>query len=133
MSTRKPYGLCGDVFKDESKYGLPHMGKTPFPLGYRILGLENLSRTYRYIPQSYPLPKRDGLDKYKVFISESYGCGAIGEGPATPVLATPVLATPGELCTETFLQVGPFDTEAEARNCISYIKTKFFGGVFNKF
>lgn len=35
-------------------------------------------------------------------------------------------STPGELCTETFLQIGPFDSEEEASNMISYIKTKFF-------
>ena len=45
----------------------------------------------------------------------------IGEAPSTPVLGTP-----GELCTETFLQIGPFDTETEAKNVIAYICTKFF-------
>ena len=45
----------------------------------------------------------------------------IGEG-----LPTPVLATPGNLCTETFLEIGPFDSEKEATNCIQYISTKFF-------
>ncbi len=58
----------------------------------------------------------EGLYKYKVFIAEAYGCGAIGE----------VVSTPGELCTETFLQIGPFDTKKEAENCIKYIRTKFF-------
>ena len=80
-----------------------------------------LKRVIKYIPQNYPLPKKDGLDKYKLFITNSYGCGEIGEGPATPVLATP-----GELCTETFLEIGTFDTSEEAENAMSYLKTKFF-------
>ena len=61
------------------------------------------------------------FDKYKVFIAKAYGCGTIGEVPSTPVLSTP-----GEVCTETFLEIGPFETVAEAQNVIRYIKTKFF-------
>lgn len=38
----------------------------------------------------------------------------------------PVLAKPGQLCTETFLEIGPFESEIEAANLIQYIKTKFF-------
>lgn len=121
VSARKPYGLCGDVFLDTEKYNLPKMSKLPIPYGYKIFGLENLARTYRYIPQDYPLIKNFGINKYKIFVTRNYGCGAIGEGPATPVLATP-----GELCTETFLQIGPFETQIESENCLSYIKTKFF-------
>ena len=37
-----------------------------------------------------------------------------------------MLSTPGQLCTETFLEIGPFETEQEAQNLIKYIKTKFF-------
>ncbi|MCM1533586.1 MAG: Eco57I restriction-modification methylase domain-containing protein [Corallococcus sp.] len=120
VSSRKPYGLSSDFFKNPQKFGLPSLSDKPIDGGYSILGLENLKRVTKYIPKNYPLPKNDGLNKYKVFISNSYGCGAIGEVPATPVLATP-----GELCTETFLEIGPFDTRLEAENCLSYIKTKF--------
>lgn len=121
VSPRKPYGLSADIFKNQKKYGLPKIDDKPIANGYKIFGLENLARTCRYIPSDYPLSRKDGLDKYKIFISKAYGCGAIGEGPATPVLATP-----GELCTETFLQIGPFETQIESENCLSYIKTKFF-------
>ena len=30
------------------------------------------------------------------------------------------------MCTETFIQIGPFQTEIEAKNALSYFKTKFF-------
>ncbi len=87
-----------------------------------MLGLDDkLKRVYRYLPSDYPFTKTEGLNKYKIFISESYGCGEIGEIPATPVLATP-----GMLCTETFIQIGPFNNENEMKNCYGYIKTKFF-------
>lgn len=126
-SPRKPYSLAGDAIKSREKYKLPPMSDAPIKDGYRLLGLdEKLKRIYKFLPQDYPFTKNEGLNRYKIFISESYGCGEIGEVPATPVLATPVLATPGELCTETFIQIGPFENEIERNNCFSYMKTKFF-------
>lgn len=121
-SPRKPYSLAGDAIKSREKYGLPPMSEIPIAGGYKLLGLDSkLRRIYRYLPSDYPFTRNKGLNKFKIFISESYGCGEIGDVPATPVLATP-----GELCTETFIQIGPFDNELETKNCFSYIKTKFF-------
>ena len=37
-----------------------------------------------------------------------------------------MLGTPGEACTATFVEIGPFDTEEELGNFYSYLKTKFF-------
>ncbi|MBR1544537.1 MAG: Eco57I restriction-modification methylase domain-containing protein [Alphaproteobacteria bacterium] len=121
VSPLKPYGLRGDIFANQTKYNLPPIYKEIISDGYKIYGLDRLKRTTRYIPKNYPLPQRNMLDKYKIFITRNYGCGEIGEVPATPVLATP-----GELCTETFIQIGPFDTKKEMENCYSYIRTKFF-------
>ena len=128
VSARKPYGLEAETMLKASKYGLPDFSNEPYENGYRILGLgEKQKRMWKYIPKDYPIPKRNiALNKYKVFIAEAYGCGAIGEVASTPVLSTPVLSTPGELCTETFLQIGPFETKIEANNCCKYIYTKFF-------
>ncbi len=123
VSARKPYGLEAETMVNASKYGLPEFSSMPILGGYKILGLgESQKRTWKFLPKNYPIPKKnDGLNKFKVFIAEAYGCGAIGE-----VVSTPVLSTPGELCTETFLQIGPFENMIEAENCINYIKTKFF-------
>lgn len=123
VSASKPYGLRAETMLKASKYNLPDFSNTPIKNGYEILGLgEKAKRTWKYIPNNYPLPKISPcLMKYKVFIAEAYGCGAIGEVPSTPVLSTP-----GQLCTETFLEIGPFETKIEAENMIKYIKTKFF-------
>lgn len=123
VSASKPYGFRAETMVKATKYGLPEFSSTPIEDGFRILGLgEGLKRMWKYLPKNYPIPKiNEGLNKYKVFIAEAYGCGAIGE-----VVSTPVLSTPGELCTETFLQIGPFDNKIEAENCIKYIRTKFF-------
>ena len=37
-----------------------------------------------------------------------------------------IISKPNEVCTETYLRVGYLDSEIEAKNCLSYIKTKFF-------
>ena len=121
VSSMKPYGLRGDVFKDTKKYGLPAFSKVPVENGYRIIGLNNLKREYRYIPATYPLPKTDMLLDYKVFITRNYGMGDFGDMPADPIVALP-----GDLCTETFVQIGAFDTKQEAENVIKYLKTRFF-------
>ena len=122
VSARKPYGLGGDVFKDTSKYGLPKFSEKPIENGITIIGLdEKLKRVKRYSDIDYPFPKTDMINDYKIFITRNYGNGKMGEVPANPIIATPKMA-----CTETFIQIGAFKTEQEARNCFSYMKTKLF-------
>ncbi len=122
VSSMKPYGLRGDFFKDTLKYGLPAISEKPFANGYTIVGLnEKLQRCLRYIPFDYPLPKKDMLNAYKIFVTRNYGNGTMGEKPSSPIIATP-----GMLCTETFVQVGPFDTLQQAENCLAYMNTKLF-------
>ena len=123
VSAAKPYGLRAETMFSASKFGLPEFSNNEIKGGFKILGLnEKMKRTWKYLPKEYPIPKISPcLNKYKVFIAQNYGCGSIGEETSTPVLSTP-----GELCTETFLEIGPFETKLEAENVIKYIKTKFF-------
>lgn len=122
VSSRKPYGLTGDFFKNPSKYGLPPVSDVSVKNGYRILGLgDKQKREYRYIDKNYPLPKTDGLFELKIFIPESYGNGMMGEGPSNPIIGHS-----GDLCLETFLQIRPIKSIQEANNIISYMKTKIF-------
>ena len=41
------------------------------------------------------------------------------------ILGKTVIAPPGVGSTQTFISVGAFDTELEARNCQKYINSKF--------
>ncbi len=84
----------------------------------QITGLINNKRTERYI--SADLLDDNDLNKWKLFIPKSIGSGALGEALSTPILGGPLVG-----CTESFLQVGPFENEAEAQNCIKYLRTKF--------
>lgn len=125
VSPRKPYGLSGDIFKDSSKYALPPLSKEKIKNGLIVHGLdEHLKRVMRYIPLDYPLPKKDLLSGYKLFVARNQGSGVFGE-----TLSEPIIGGPNELCTETYVVFGPFKTENEARNCYEYVKTKFFRAV----
>lgn len=121
VSAMKPYGLRGDVFKNIAKYELPPLSKTPIAGGYKILGLDGAKRAFRYIPKNYPLPKTDMLNDYKLFVPRNWGAGDLADIPSAIYIASP-----GELCTETFIQIGPFHSSGEAQNALSYFKTKFF-------
>ena len=122
VSSRKPYGLAGDFFKSPSKYGLPDVSERPVHNGITIYGLDDSQhRATRYIDKKYPLPKKDYVPEYKMFMARNQGSGQFGEK-----LSTPIFAKPNEACTETYIVIGTFKTEDEMMNCWSYIKTKFF-------
>ena len=63
------------------------------------------------------------IDTWKIFISSAYGAG--NTYPHS-ILGTPFLGRPGEVCTETYMVIGPFETEMQAKSALSYIKTRFF-------
>ena len=123
VSARKPYGIAGDFFKDPEKYELPEIfDEKVNSTDLAIFGLEGSNRVYKYVPQNYPLPKKEGLDKYKLFVNRTYGNGRLGQDNRP----TPLIGKPNELCTETFLQIGPFESEIEAKNALKYMETKLF-------
>ncbi|CDN40565.1 hypothetical protein [Mycoplasma amphoriforme] len=130
MSSRNPYGFNTEALTNPEKFGFKPFSLSKIPDGYTILGLdEKQKRSRMYLPKDYKFPKNQiskAFLKYKVFVAEAYGVAAIGGSLWTPVLSTPVLSIPGECCTATFLEIGCFETENEAKNLIKYIKTKFF-------
>lgn len=89
----------------------------------QILGLVKNKREYRYINPKYlqSLESSTQFGKWKVITPKANGSGAIGETISTPVMGTPVMGH-----TMSFRSIGAFDTELEARNLLSYLKTKFF-------
>lgn len=122
VSSMKPFGIRGDVFKNTKKYGLPDMSDAVIENGLTIWGLdEKLKRVKKYAPIDYPLPKKDYIGGYKLFVSRNQGTGVLGEE-----FSLPIFAKPKECCTETFIVIGLFDNEIESHNCWKYIKTKLF-------
>jgi len=122
VSSMKPYGLRGDFIKDPSKYKLPPIKEKPIKDGITIIGLdESLHRTKRYVTIDYPLPAKDGLKAYKIFVPRNIGSGKLQDNVFTPISAKPY-----EVCTETFVQIYPFKTQTQRDNCLKYMSTKFF-------
>lgn len=122
VSSMKPFGLRGDVFKNPQKYELPEMSTSVIENGLTIYGLdEHQKRTKRYVAYNYPIPKKDFLLGYKLFMSRNQGSGILGEE-----FSTPIFAEPNECCTETFVVIGLFNTHSESLTCWKYMRTKFF-------
>jgi len=71
---------------------------------------------------------RELIDEWKVFIGGAYGDrgggGASRDAPPRAVLGKPFLGEPGSVSTETYICVGPFATQFESENVISYIACK---------
>jgi site-specific DNA-methyltransferase (adenine-specific) len=68
------------------------------------------------------------IDKWKVVSSRSgheHG-GNPGIHGQRRVLSKIEVLQPGVICTETYLVIGSYDSELEARNLVNYMKTKFF-------
>lgn len=68
------------------------------------------------------------IDKWKVFTSKSSSehAGQVDKNGMRKVLSLSGVIPPGSVVTETYVILGTFDTEVEARNCFSYVATKFF-------
>ena len=85
----------------------------------QIIGLEKGNkRSLRFMKPE--IIDDSNLKNWKVFLPESNGSGTIGE-----VLSTPLVGEPLVGCTGSFIQIGAFDNETEAQNCMKYIKSKF--------
>ncbi len=90
----------------------------------KIVGLEKGNkRAERYVKSE--LIDDQNIKNWKVFIPKSNGSGAIGEVMSTPLTGEPLTGEPLTGCTGSFIQLGSFKSEAEANNCMKYIKTKF--------
>ena len=85
-----------------------------------VIGVVSNKRTWKYISQKYVDVEHENLYKWKVLVVRVHGTGALGE-----LLSKPVVSKSGEGYTQTFIGIGAFDTEQEAKNTLKYVKTKF--------
>lgn len=84
----------------------------------RVLGRYKGKRTYRYIDSSH-VSDVPSVHRYTVFLPKS--CGT----DSGRIIGKPLIGDYGDAHTRTFLSIGSFDNENDARNCMTYIKTKF--------
>ena len=109
VSSRKPFGL-GTSFEGSSRSS------------------ELSVRVYRnggvgFIPRSDVSKGVEFIDSWKIFISGAYGAG---EAFPHQIIGKPFIGEPGSICSETYVQIGPFAHEQECKNVLSYIKTRLF-------
>ncbi|MBA5730181.1 Eco57I restriction-modification methylase domain-containing protein [Aerococcaceae bacterium INB8] len=84
----------------------------------KIFGRQKNKRVYKWIRRDY-ISEHPNLDKYKVFVAKSNGSGDFGETLSEMVVGDSYCGH-----TQSFVSVGAFDNENEARNAKKYIKTK---------
>lgn len=123
VSTTKPYGIRKDLFNKQEKYNESGGSENEFANSVKIWGVYGIKGGARrkscYIKRSAVKKNQESIDKFKLFFTTSYSTGAINP----PEI---IVADPGTVCTETFLEVGPFATQGERDSCLSYMHTRFF-------
>lgn len=66
----------------------------------------------------------DLIDKWKIYVGRAApGTGNRDTYPHR-IISTPFIGEPGSISTETYLCIGPFDTENEAKSVLSYLSCR---------
>ena len=85
------------------------------------------SRGTGYISKNMVTASFDYIDKYNVITGKAISghLGETDENGQVKLLATTKVIAPLEIATESYLAIGKFDNQEEAKNLLSYMKTKF--------
>jgi site-specific DNA-methyltransferase (adenine-specific) len=116
VSPRKPFGIPS-TFK----------GKKESVLKTDLKVYAKNSQTWWTEPSSVTM-NREWIHKWKLFIPKATDGNEIYP---LPVLTEPIIGEPGSVCSETYLMIGPFDNENQAKLCAVYMKTRFFRFLLN--
>lgn len=123
VSSRNPYGFNADFFNTPEAYSKISVYDTADDSKVKIYGVKGkkggAKRVSGYIKERIVEKNCKSINQYKLFFSKAY----MTTSTVPPEI---IIGTPKTICTETFLLIGGFDTENEALNCLSYIKSKFF-------
>ena len=80
------------------------------------------SRKVTWIDRADVIVNPACVDEWKVLMTAVQGTSAAVE---TKFLSRPIVAEPGSACTETYLIAGHFADERLAKNCATYLRTRF--------
>ena len=123
ISKTRPFGLRKDIFNVPENYPDSKLSLEPFKGSLKVYGVKGkkggAKRITGYITQTDVIDKYEALQKFKIFFTTTYSSDAV-----TP--PDYIKAYQNELCTETFLIVGPFNSEVLMNCCASYMDTNFF-------
>lgn len=110
VSSQKPFGLRTFF------HGKPDPKRLKKPI--KLFGSQKVS----WVERTAIPTNEEWIDKWKVLMTRVQGTSAAIE---TKFLSKPIIAEPGTACTESYLVAGIFDTEAEAKNYATYLRTRF--------
>lgn len=118
VSSRKPFGLTTKARPDNAGELVLVWEKGEGPIK-----IERITKNQHII------------GKWKVATSYvSYDhAGSPGKDGKRKVFSKIQILSPGTVCTETYLIVGAYDTQTEAENLVSYMRTKFFRFLVSQF
>ncbi len=123
VSPRNPFGFFADLFNDPDKYSEIELFDHNIQNGCKVYGVKGkkggAKRVCGYVKRNSISKNPGWVDSYKLFFSKAY----MTTSTVPPEI---IKGEPGDVCTETFLNIGPFKEQKERDNCLCYIKTKFF-------
>ena len=80
----------------------------------------------RYIAKSKITKNTDVMGHYKIFTSKGNGAaGTLDINSSNYIIGKAYVGKPDSICTDSLIPIGCFDTEEEAINLQTYMKTKF--------
>ena len=106
-SKKNPYDVFNDASDDHNT---------------QLFYLDKAKRKIAYINRNDVKKNTQDIDFHKVFIPAAYGAG---EDFPHQIVGRPEYAEPNSVCSQTYLYA-TFQSEEEAKNFISYLKTKTF-------
>ena len=110
--TQKPFGFRTN-FMDFRESGDVKLYTKKSKRGYGFVSREEVTKNAEYI------------DEWQVVTSRSTSVPEEDNGQVLREVQT-FISEPGSVVTESYVVVASFDNETQAKNCLAYLKTKFF-------
>ena len=121
VSTLNPYGIPTFIFNEPERLKEAKLNEKEFDNSIKVYGVKGIKggakRQIGYIKNI--VDKGVDLNTYNIFFSATYSTGAIN-------FPEPIIGSPNEVCTATFLRIGPFKDVKRLRNCRSFMNTMLF-------
>lgn len=127
-------GSVASIISNDTPFGIPTNPATSKKNPYDVFNdasddhdtqlfyLDKAKRKIAYINRNDVKKNAQDIDFHKVFIPAAYGAG---EDFPHQIVGRPEYAEPNSVCSQTYLYA-TFQSEEEAKNFISYLKTKTF-------
>jgi site-specific DNA-methyltransferase (adenine-specific) len=115
VSGQTPFGLLSN-FK-----GYRQGSKQPGDLKLHVI--ENQKRVEKWVAPKEVGKGLDLVPKFKVFVPKAYN-----GGPRIPhrIIGPAFVGETGSVCTQSYLAIGPFDSQLAADSLLTYMNTRFF-------